>query len=115
MEFPKSSSGYTDLFVVTDYFSKYVLAFPLRASNGLNIIKRLEDVVFLKFSVPQYLIFDNGTQFTGNAFRTLATKYEIKVLYNAKYHPQNNPTKRTNRTLKTRIRAYVGENHRKWD
>lgn len=115
MEFPRSSNGYTELLVVTDYFSKYVLTFPLRNSTGAKIVKHLENDVFLKFSVPQYLICDNGTQFTSRVFKTLAERYKYRICYNAKYHPQNNPIERTNGTLKTLIRTYLGTDHRKWD
>lgn len=31
------------------------------------------------------------------------------------YHPQTNATERVNRTLKTAIRAYVGDKHTSWD
>lgn len=31
------------------------------------------------------------------------------------YHPQTNATERVNRTLKTAIRAYIGNKHTTWD
>lgn len=42
--------------------------------------------------------------------------YEIKKLwFNARYHPQNNPTERTNKIIGNALRAYARENHRHWD
>jgi hypothetical protein len=38
-----------------------------------------------------------------------------KVLKKALHHPQNNPTERTNRTINTAVKAYIDDNHRKWD
>lgn len=87
----------------------------MRTAYGTSIAKNLEEGEFLKYSVPQYLICDNGTQFTSNIFRALAERLNFKILYNAKYHPQNNPTVRTNSTLKTRIRSYLTDDHRRWD
>lgn len=63
---------HTNLLVVTDYFSKMVLAFPLRKANTNNICRRLEDEVFLKYSVIQVLLCDSGTQFTSAKLAELA-------------------------------------------
>lgn len=35
-------------------------------------------------------------------------------MFNANYHPQNNPTERVNRVLKTVISSYIDKNHRNW-
>ena len=36
-------------------------------------------------------------------------------MFNALYHPQNNPTERVNRVVKTMLSAYVKNNQRHWD
>lgn len=57
---------------------------------------------------------DNGKQFTSDKFVALVKKYSIpKIWYNSKFHPQVNFVERTNRTVKTAIRSYLTENHRK--
>lgn len=66
-----SSKGYRYILVVCDYFSKFVLSFPLRTSKVTNILRCLENEVFLLFGVPQYLICDNGQQFKSNEFQQL--------------------------------------------
>lgn len=115
MEFPKSSRGHEYLLVVTDYFSKFVILHPMRTATATKLCEFIENEVFLKYGVPQYLICDNGRQFISNDFKNLMSNYSVKIMYNALYHPQNNPTERTNRIIKTMIRSYLGNNHRKWD
>jgi hypothetical protein len=72
--------------------------------------------MFLTHRVPEIIIADNGSQFVSKEFENLRTHYKVQRFWkNALYHPQNNPTERTNRTIKTTIKAYMGDNHRKWD
>lgn len=59
---PRSTKGYSFIFVVSDYFSKFVLTFPLRSANAAKICEHLENEVFLLFGVPKYIISDNGSQ-----------------------------------------------------
>lgn len=113
---PKSLKGHQYILAVSDWFTKFPLLFPLREATAPKICQLLEEHVFLLFGVPQIVMVDNGTQFVSDKFRNLMTKYSVpKIWYNAKFHPQVNFVERTNRTVKTAIRSYVQDNHRKWD
>lgn len=111
---PRSTSGYRYIFVVQDYFSKFVLLHPLRVASASACVKYLEEQVFLLFSVPQYLISDNGTQFKSRNFIRLCEHYKVKILNTTLYHPQANPVVRVNSTIKTMLTAYVSDIQRKW-
>lgn len=112
---PRSTKGYMYILCVCDYFSKFVLTFPLRKASAKLVCQHVENDVFLMFGVPQYIISDNGTQFKSKEFQSLCTKYNSTILFNALYHPQNNPTERVNRVIKTMLSMYVEDNQRKWD
>jgi transposase InsO family protein len=112
---PRSSRGFKYILVVVDTFSKFCLLYPLRSATSAAVARHLEDDVYMMFGVPQYVICDNGPEFDGKAVRKLAEKYNVRMLYNAKYHPQSNPTERTNRTIGTMLRSYVKDNQRAWD
>jgi len=112
---PRSSKGYRYILLVCDYFSKFVLSFPLRSATATKICEHIENEVFLLFGVPQILLTDNGGQFKSKLFVKLCENYNAKIFYNALYHPQNNPTERSNRVVKTMLSCYIQENHRKWD
>lgn len=112
---PNSSRGYKYILVVADYFSKFVVTCPLRAATAPAVTRFLENDVFLLFGVPQYLICDNGVQYQSTEFRQLCRKYNVNILFNALYHPQNNPSERVNRVVKTMLASYVKDNHRHWD
>lgn len=112
---PRSTGGNKFLLVVADCFSKFCLTFPLRSAVAASVVKKVEEHVILMFGAPQYILVDNGVQYRGIKFTSLAEKYGCKIIFNPNYHPQSNPTERINRVLKTMITAYVDDNHRHWD
>lgn len=112
---PRSSKGNVYLLVVADCFSKFPLLFPMRNANAKPIAKLIEDHVFLVFGVPQFILADNGVQFRSHVFSSLVEHYDSRVLFNAHYHPQANPTERINRVLKTMMASYVQSKHTSWD
>ena len=112
---PRSSSGNTHILVVTDFFSKFVVTFPLRAATAKALTKAVEEHVFLMFGVPQYLICDNGVQMKSNLFQQLCEKYKVRIIHTPSYCPRPDHTERVNRIVKTMLASYVKNNHRKWD
>jgi hypothetical protein len=70
--------------------------------------------VFLTQGVPEIIIADNGSQFVSKEFNDLLAKYNVpKFWKNALYHPQNNPTERTNHAIKKAVKhisAKITEN-----
>lgn len=114
--FPRSTKQNSWLLVITDWVTKMPFLFPLRQATASKIVKIVEENIFLMFGIPEIIIADNGKQFTGKVFSDLLRKYSIeKMWFNSRYHPQNNPTERTNKTIGQALRAYVNNNHRHWD
>lgn len=111
---PRSSGGYTHILTVSDYFSKLALLFPLRKATAVSVKRQIEDNVFLMFGVPEYLICDNGPQFTSRLFTEMCKSYKCKISFNPLYHAQANPVERMHGVLKTMLRAYVSDNQRQW-
>lgn len=113
--FPRSSTGYTQVLVVTDYFSKYVLTFPVRSAKTASLIKCVEEGIFLVYGVPQYIMSDNGAVLRSREFVDLCRRYSTKPFYTALYYPRANHTERTNQTVKTMLSAYIKDSHKSWD
>jgi hypothetical protein len=113
---PTSTKGYSYLLVIVDWFTKYVVLFPLRKATSLKVTECIENGIFLVYGVPQFILVDNGKQFVGNEFVKTCENYKVqKIWFTAKYHPQSNPVERYNRTVGTAIRSYVKGAHKKWD
>lgn len=114
--FVRSSKGNAYLLVVSDWFTKYTLLFPMRQALASTVVRLVEDNVFLVYGVPQFIICDNGVQFAGTEFKNLAKTYSVqKIWYNARYHAQVNFVERCNRTIACAVRSYVKDNQKHWD
>lgn len=112
---PRSTRGYRYILVILDTFSKFCLLYPLRSATAALVAQHLENDIFMIYGIPKFLICDNGPEFKGQPLRSLADKYHFRILYNAKRHPQANPTERANKTIGTMLRSYVKDNQRLWD
>ncbi|RXN36895.1 reverse ribonuclease integrase [Labeo rohita] len=112
---PTSKKRNTCLLVVVDYFTKWVELFPLRDSKTQKIAKVLREEIFTRWGVPKYLVSDRGPQFTSTLLSELCRSWGCIQKRTTSYHPQSNLTERVNRTLKTMIASYVGQQHQSWD
>uniref|UniRef100_A0A3Q4FYQ3 Integrase catalytic domain-containing protein n=1 Tax=Neolamprologus brichardi TaxID=32507 RepID=A0A3Q4FYQ3_NEOBR len=113
---PRTQRGNAYILVFVDYFSKWIEVRAARwhATAQVAANKFITDI-YARHGSPSYLISDRGTPFVSELFEhvllTLGTEHRLTTAY----HPQTNATKRVNRTLKTAIRAYVGNKHTSWD
>lgn len=113
---PTSRKQNNFILVITCCFSKFCLIYPIKRATAEIITRILEDSVFLTHGVPQTVLMDNGTQFTGKVTEALFNKYNIpNVYYTPKYTPQVNLVERYNRTIITCISTFVDSDHRSWD
>lgn len=112
---PQSSNGFQYILVVSDWFTKYPLLFPLRNAKAPNIVKHIENDVFLIYGVPQTIICDNGRQLISKAIQKLISDYSCNISYTPYYHASPNFVERWNISICTAVRFYVSEKHKTWD
>ncbi|KAL7866093.1 hypothetical protein SRHO_G00113400 [Serrasalmus rhombeus] len=113
--FPKSKRGNVYLFVIVDYFTKWIELYPLRDSKGHRLCKILREEIFTRWGVPKYVLSDRGPQFLSQLMADLCKTWGVIQKLTTSYHPQTNLTERVNKVLKTMMASYVKENHRDWD
>lgn len=94
---PRSSAGFAFMLIVMDCFSKFSLVFALRKATAKEIIKKVEDPVFLLFGIPKILIAYNGTQCKSQEFQSFSNTYRFVIRFSAHHHRQANPTARVKR------------------
>lgn len=61
------------------------------------------------------MISDRGSPFVSELFRHVLGALGSEHRLTTAYHPQTNSTERVNHSLKTAIRAYIGNKHTVWD
>ena len=85
----KAPGGYTHLLVAIDKFSKWVEARPVRSLRSEEVVAFFTDIIY-RFGVPNAIITDNGTNFTGKKFLRFCDENHIRVDWAAVSHPKTN-------------------------
>ena len=65
---PRTRQGNRYILVVTDYFTKWVEAYPLRNQEAETVAKVLVEQFICRFGVPLSLHSDQGSNFESNIF-----------------------------------------------
>ncbi|XP_044313299.1 uncharacterized protein K02A2.6-like [Drosophila rhopaloa] len=112
---PRSKQGNSMLLVFHDVFSKWVELIPLRKATAAAVQKAFRERILGRVGTPRKFVCDNGTQFTSRALKDYFAKLGVEVQYTAPYCPQENPTERTNRTVKTLISQLSEGDQSTWD
>jgi transposase InsO family protein len=110
--------GYTHLLVAIDKFSKWVEVHPITNLTAEQAVTFFTDIIY-RFGVPNSIIADNGSQFTGRKFLEFYDKFHIRMDWTAVAHPQTNgQVERANgmilQGLKPRIFDRLNKSCRKW-
>jgi hypothetical protein len=114
----KAPGGYTHLLVAIDKFSKWVEVCPITNLRAEQVVTFFTDIIH-RFGVPNSIITDNGSQFTGRKFLEFCDKFHIRVDWAAVAHPQTNgQVERANamilQGLRPRIFNRLNKSSQKW-
>jgi hypothetical protein len=114
----KAPGGYTHLPVAIDKFCKWVEVRPITNLRVEQAVTFFTEIIY-RFGVPNSIITDNGSQFTGRKFLEFCDKFHICIDWAAVAHPQTNgQVERTNgmilQGLKPRIFNVLNKTGRKW-
>jgi transposase InsO family protein len=72
----KAPGGYTHLLVAIDKFSKWIKVRPLNSIRSEQAVAFFTNIIH-RFGVPNSIITDNGTQFTGRKFLDFCEDHHI--------------------------------------
>jgi len=103
------------LLVFHDIFSKWVELIPLRKATAAQVQKVFRERILGRVGIPRKFVCDNGTQFTSRILKEYFHTIGVEIQYTAPYCPQENPTERTNRTVKTMIAQLTEGDQSSWD
>lgn len=103
--FCKTNKGYHYMLVLTDAFSKFVIAEPTRTVNSVETIRILKKL-FSLFGYPDKVVSDHGKAFTSRNFKQFANDKQFKHILTSIACPRaNGQVERTNRTILNALRA----------
>ena len=87
---PITSRGCKYILVITDKFSKWVEAFPLRVIDSETLAKVLVDEVVCRYGIPFTLHSDQGANLISEVITSLCKQLGIERTRTTAYHPQSN-------------------------
>ena len=115
---PITPNGNSYLFVASDYFTRWLEAYPIPNQEATTIANKLTEELFFRFSLPDQLHSDQGRQFESILISEVCRLLQIQKSRTTAYHPQGDGLiEQFNRTLldmlSTTIKDYPGswENH----
>jgi ribonuclease HI/transposase InsO family protein len=85
----KAPRGFSHLLVAIDKFSKWIEVRPLTSIRSEQAVAFFTNIIH-RFGVPNSIITDNGTQFTGKKFLDFCDDHHIRVDWAAVAHPMTN-------------------------
>ena len=105
----------TSWMVVTDLFTKWVEAFPLRSTESTTLATVLADEI-VRRGVPTNIKSDQGANFTSAVIQHLCSLLGMGHTQTTAYHPQGTgQVERFNRTLEAMVAMVVQANQRDWN
>ena len=78
---PPTSKEHRFILAITDYFSKWAEAIPLREVKTSDAIKFIKHHVIYRFGVPQWIVHDKGLNSSSKHYKDSATNLESKVYH----------------------------------
>jgi hypothetical protein len=85
----QTPGGFTHLLAVVDKFSKWIEARPIVNVHTEEAVSFFTDIIY-HFSIPNTIITNNDTQFTGKKFLNFYDDDHIHVDWSAVAHPKMN-------------------------
>jgi transposase InsO family protein len=85
----KAPRGFSHLLVTIDKFSKWIEVRPLTSIRSEQAVAFFTNIIH-RFGIPNSIITDNGTQFTGKKFLDFCDDHHIHVDWAAVAHPMTN-------------------------
>ena len=117
LSFPTATDqGNTCVIVISDYFTKWTEAFPLKNHQAATVADTLVTQVFLRFGIPRIIHSDQAAKFMSDLIHELCYLLDIKQTRTCPYSPQSDGlVERFNRTLTDMLAKFCGEKMDDWD
>ena len=111
-----TGSGYNQVLVMIDHFTKYAEAVPCITASAEETCDHLVDTWIARHGCPMTFQSDNGTVFVGEHTKELMRRSQVAQAHSTTYHPQTNGlVERQNRTLVSMLRVYCSRYMTDWD
>ena len=113
---PLTENGNSYLLVATDYFTRWVEAYPIPNQEAVTVANKLTKEFFFRFSLPDQLHSDQGRQFESTLISEVCKILQIHKSRTTPYHPQGDGlVERFNRTLLDMLSTTIKDHQGSWE
>ena len=110
-----SKGGYENVLVITDHFTKYAQAYPMKTQSAVATAKILYEKFFIHYGFPARLHSDQGRNFEGKVIKSLCDLIGTEKSRTTPYHPIGNGlVERFNRTLISMLGTLETDKKQNW-
>jgi transposase InsO family protein len=115
-ELPETERGHKYILVISDYFTKWVQAHPIKDQTAQTVADVFASEWLSVFGAPRQVHTDQGRNFESELFSELCRVMGITKTRTTPYHAQSDGlVERFNSTLQTMLKAVVNEERNDWD
>jgi transposase InsO family protein len=112
---PSVLQGHRYILAITDYFTKWVEAIPMKSVTSKDVINFIKEHVIHRFGIPQTIKTDGGSVFISEEFRKFAAGVGINLIRSSPYYAQaNGQVEASNQSLIKLIKRKIDEHPRRW-
>ena len=112
---PQSTSGHEWLLVVSDHFTKFAQAFPVRNTSAVTLAKKVIDEYICRFGCFEGLHSDQGANEDETVFRRLFDLIDEAKTRTTPYHLQGDgQMRRLNKSLVKILCKLISDYRRDW-
>ncbi|KAK5772261.1 hypothetical protein PVK06_048542 [Gossypium arboreum] len=111
---PKTSNGHRFIFVVIDYFTKWVEAASYANVTKSAVSKFLKKEIICRYGMPERIISDNTLNLNNSTITDVCSQFKIKHHNSSPYHPKmNGAVEAANKNIK-KIVGKMTETYKDW-
>ena len=111
----RAADGKEHVLVLTDAFTKWVVAVPVIDQTAKTVLKVVQHEWIEKYGIPEQLHSDQGKAFESEIVKEVCKHYGIHKTRTSPYNPRGNGiTERYNRTMYGHLRTLAHEEKKHW-
>ncbi|KAK5803374.1 hypothetical protein PVK06_031019 [Gossypium arboreum] len=111
---PKASNGHRFIFVVIDYFTKWIEAASFANVTRTAVCKFLKKEIICRYGLPERIISDNATNLNNKMMKEVCEQFQIKHHNSSPYRPKmNGAVEAANKNIK-KIIGKMTETYKDW-
>ena len=111
---PKASNGHRFIFMVIDYFTKWVEAESYASVTKSVVARFIKREIICRYELSKRIISDNGLNLNNDMMTEICTRFKIKHHNSVSYRPKmNDAVKAANKNVK-KIIAKATETYKDW-